>query len=79
MKVRELMRLLEDQDPDADVLLATQRESAVEHRLLGVVFREEMYQLEAGPSPEGDPSDVLLVEGEQLRYGSKAAWQAVRR
>lgn len=73
MKVKELIQALESYDPDAEVLLATQPSWPFENRVFGVVSREEMNPGGLPPS-EGANSDVLLLEGTQLRYGSKAAW-----
>ena len=42
MKVSELIELLEDQDPDAEVLLMTQENWPFENAIEGVAVREEM-------------------------------------
>lgn len=42
MKVHELIAILEDCDPEAEVLLATQPHYPLEFRLAGVTVREEM-------------------------------------
>ena len=78
MKVRDLIQALESHDPDAEVVLCIQSQWPLEATLLGAVSREEMQGPDAAPS-SGSSTDVLLVEGSQLRYGSKAAWQAVGR
>lgn len=91
MKVSELIELLEEQDPDAEVLIMSQQNWPFENAVAGVAVREEM--LRADRDEDGDdndaeeprcergtaPSDVFLVEGEQLRYGSKTAWQVAVR
>jgi len=89
MKVSELIELLEEQDPDAEVLVMSQPNWPFELGLAGVTTREEM--LRADRDEDGDDgdeprlergtakSDVFLVEGEQLRYGSKAAWSVATR
>jgi hypothetical protein len=78
MKVRDLMQALECYDPDAEVILCIQSQWPMESALLAAVSREEMQGQDAPPSG-GSGTDVLLVEGSQIRYGSKAAWQAVGR
>ena len=83
MTVEELIEILEDMDPDAEVLLVHQRQWPFECSLAGVTTREEV----VGPDGEEDPgrdlawnspprrgSDIFLLEGEQLRYGNAAAW-----
>jgi hypothetical protein len=73
MKVKELIQALESYEPDAEVLMATQPSWPFENRVFGVVSREEMSP-DAPPPHDGANTDVLLLEGTQLRYGSKAAW-----
>lgn len=90
MKVSELIELLEEQDPEADVLVMMQEHWPFECRLAGVTTREEILRAdreEDGEDDEDEPrlergtatSDVFLVEGEQLRYGSKTAWSVATR
>ena len=85
MKVSELIELLEEQDPDAEVTLTTQRSWPFEASLLGITTRDEILQADGDEdedAPLGDGcarSDVILVEGEQLRYGSKTAWEVATR
>lgn len=92
MQVRELMAILEDQDPDAEVLLVTQRRWPFEYSLSGVSVRSDMDEADEDEDGEGEdgtprersadgcaPTDVLLVEGSQLRYGSETAWNVARR
>ena len=94
MQVRELMAILEDQDPEAEVLLVTQRQWPFEYSLSGVSIRSEVEEADddedGDDEPEegaprersrddGAPTDVLLVEGRQLRYGSETAWNVARR
>ena len=93
MKVSELIELLEEQDPDAEVLVMMQQNWPFECSLAGVTTREEMLRADRDEDGEGDDddeeeprlergtakNDVFLVEGEQLRYGSKTAWSVATR
>ena len=86
MKVKELMEVLKDLEPDAQVLIASQPNWPFEIELSGVVTRaecgvsgedgrEEPRHTDAGLSP----TDVFLVEGQQLRYGSKTPFRLARK
>jgi hypothetical protein len=90
MKVRDLIEILEDQDPDAEVLIMSQENWPFENAIAGVAVREDFVdeddegeEDEDGTEPEYEkgtaPNDVFIVEGQQLRYGSKAAWNAATR
>ena len=87
MTVSELMNLLEDCDPDAEVLFMSQPNYPFENSIMGVAVRSEISgeddddEDEAPPSPEDGtrPNDVFLLEGQQLRYGSRDAWAAAGR
>lgn len=99
MKVSELIELLEEQDPDAEVLVMSQPNWPFELGLAGVTTREEVLRADrADRDEDGDgddddeeeeeeprvergaaKNDVFLVEGEQLRYGSKTAWSMATR
>ncbi len=90
MKVSELIKLLEEQDPDAEVLVMSQPNWPFELGLAGVTTREEMLCADRDEDGDGDDqeprlergaakNDVFLVEGEQLRYGSKTAWSVATR
>ena len=85
-------RLLEEQDPDAEVLVMMQQNWPFECSLAGVTTRRRCSapiatgrrwrrrrgrgaRLERGTAK----NDVFLVEGEQLRYGSKTAWTVATR
>jgi hypothetical protein len=84
MKVRELIKILNDCDPDAEVLLASQPNYPFEYAVAGVVTREDFLDQDdsEGDEPElpnGERlDDVLLCEGQQLRYGDREAWNNVR-
>ena len=87
MKVKELIEILEDMDQEASVFLASQPNWPFEYSVAGVAVREDFSgdDDEDGGGEERAyergtaASDVFIVEGQQLRYGSKAAWSAARR
>jgi hypothetical protein len=77
MKVRELMRLLAVQDPEAEISLVNQPHYPMEHRISGVVARGDLIDGigVAWRQDEGvAPADVLIVEGAWQRYGVQSAW-----
>jgi len=87
MKVKELIDILEEQDPDAEVLIMSQQNWPFENGVYGVTVRSEM----DGDDEDEDgadttaardgraTNDVFIVEGSQLRYGSKTAWDVATR
>lgn len=76
MKVRELISRLEDFDEDAEVMLVTQENWPFENALIGAVERND-YDNGEDLDDGAKMNDVLLVEGTQLRYGSKEPWEYV--
>ena len=93
MKVNELIEILQEMNPEAEVLVMSQQSWPFENTLAGVCQRQDLVdegELDesAGEdclrntvqdTPELPASDVFLVEGRQLRYGSKCAWDVARR
>jgi hypothetical protein len=84
MKVKTLIALLQNHDPNAEVYLATQPSYPFEHSIGGVACRADLPRepREEGDEPESDggaPSDVFIAEGRQLRYGSKDIWDVASR
>ena len=81
MKVSELIEILENEDPDATVLLAQQPSWPFEYDVRGVVARHEFDEEDdacRGPDDDRRANDVFIVEGSQLRYGNRDAWDAAR-
>jgi hypothetical protein len=76
MTVLQLISILEECDPNANVFIMTQQNYPLEHDLFGVTAREGFSDQE-GDGAKG--SDVLLVEGGHLRYGSRDAWNTAVR
>ena len=88
MTVQELIDILSEQEPDAEVLLMTQQSWPFEYSIFGVTSRAELIGEDTEEEAEapcsgrdGGPAstDVFLVEGTQLRYGSKDAWNVAHR
>jgi hypothetical protein len=71
MNVRDLMTLLADMDPDAEVRLMLQPNYPFEHKLRGVAVRHQFEELD--PSEEG-ANVVFLLEGGQVGYGNSDAF-----
>ena len=90
MKVSELIEFLEEQDPDAEVLVMMQQSWPFECSLAGVTTREEMLRADRDEDVDGDEdeeprlergtatSDVCPVDADQLR-DSRAHRRAHRR
>ena len=85
MTINELISHLEEyreyMGGDAEVRMMTQAAWPFEYDIAGVVSGEE---INSDPLDEGDDNDVeddnivYIVEGQQLKYGSKRAWDLVR-
>ena len=79
MTVNELIERLGDYDGDAEVRIMTQQAWPFENSLYGIISREETHEQEEGDGEayedqDAEATDVFLVEGTQLCYGMKAAW-----
>jgi len=92
MKVRELIEILEELDAEASVYVMSQQSWPFELVSHGVAVREDFTEGDPEDEPhDGERdrwganegalpgNDVFIVEGSQLRYGSKDAWDAARR
>lgn len=83
MTVKELMELLERENPNAEVRMVFQRSYPLEYGVAGVASDAEVAEVEGGDCQE--PGDdraaknvVYVVEGEYGGYGRRAAWDAAR-
>jgi len=98
VKVSDLIDILTECDPEAEVRIMSQEGWPFENRIRGVASRFEFSGEECEcdrridePHEEGCPAtdesypegceanDVFIVEGDQERYGNKAAWEVCRR
>lgn len=84
MTVKQLRDLLEDFDDDANVFIMSQPHWPFEYSVAGAVERREFidgddddYEDTSDDRGELKLNDVFLLEGTQLRYGSKDAWNAI--
>lgn len=83
MMVKELMELLEEESPDAEVRLVFQQSFPHVYSVLGVASDLEVAEVEGGdcqePCNARPAKDVVyLVEGDWLAHGPSAAWVAAR-
>jgi hypothetical protein len=80
MTVQKLSELLQDLDPDAEVLIMSQENWPFECSVKGLVDRNEfepLSEIEEKNSDGRKASDIFIVMGEQLRYGNRDAWNYV--
>lgn len=74
MLVAELIAILESLDPEAKVLMGCQPRWPFEYACTGVTVREAFK--EAEDIKEGENlNDVILLQGNQLRYGADDMWE----
>ncbi len=73
MKVSKLLEFLEDCDPDARVIIAIQPRHPIECHAIGAVVRE---WYDDGIEGAELPNDVIILQGDDIGYGDKAAWDA---
>lgn len=66
-----------DATEESEVLLMTQENYPFENAVVGVCTRQDIED-EDDDEEDGDSQDVFIVEGRQLRYGSKAAWEVAQ-
>jgi hypothetical protein len=71
MTVQELIKVLQDHHPDAEVFIGTQPTYPHEYHVEGIVQRASF----ADDDDNGEPEDVLLLEGEWFQYGNGDAWE----
>jgi hypothetical protein len=83
VKVHESIAILQSFDGEASVYVMSQPHYPFEYDVAGVAVREDIAdedEDEGGvPASDLPGSDVFILEGSQLRYGDKGAWQAARR
>ena len=75
MKVAELISLLEECDPEAEVRLMTQQNYPFEHRMLGIVTRAEMDDSDICECNHriGEPHDEVCAAFEEEVYADGLA------
>jgi hypothetical protein len=86
MTISELMGLLEEYQAehgdDCEVRLMTQQNWPFENRIAGVTSGAEMNEDADEDDDDQDVADdamVYIVEGGQICYGSKRAWETARK
>ena len=76
MKVRQLLDLLAEYSPEAEVRLLHQPRYPLASTLGGVVGESEVRDHEGGELGDDEPEVVYLLEGQPLGYGRSHAWEA---
>jgi hypothetical protein len=83
MTVGDILNALEDYHEDTEVRIMSQESWPFENGIRGVCCREELVS-EYEDEERNDPQDkdkpidtVFIVEGGQICYGSRSAWDAV--
>ncbi len=95
MTIRQLRDLLEQYDEDTEVRLMSQPSWPFEHEFIGVWDPSQSQPSDPPPEwdnvedgewddpdafqPASAEKAVYIVEGEQLAYGSKLAWEEAER
>jgi|TARA_Y100000310_G_C20634570_1_gene790485 hypothetical protein len=72
MTVKELIEMLVQYNPQAEVKIMSQPNNPLEYRVEHACSRAEISDRDGDYDDE--PDDVFIVEGSQLGYGSKKAW-----
>jgi hypothetical protein len=75
VKVRQLLDLLSEYSPEAEVRLLHQPRYPLASALGGVVGESEVREHEGGELGD-EPEVVYLLEGQPLGYGRACAWEA---
>ena len=73
MTVKQLIDLLVDMNPEAEVTMMSQPSWPMEYSLRGVAERQA-FDRKKPQDEKAAPNDVVLIEGQWLRYGSRDAW-----
>jgi hypothetical protein len=73
MTVGELISMLEGLDEEANVFFMSQPNWPFEYSIEDIVERSDFENDETDGKKN---NDVILVEGAQIRYGNKNAWDA---
>ena len=79
MTVGELKELLDQYEDECKIFIMEQPSWPFENGIAGTVQRDEFDQEDdecRRPDDKTQATDVFILEGPQLRYGSKDAWEA---
>jgi hypothetical protein len=71
---RDLISFLQQCNPDAEILLMTQRKDPYENHIAGVVMRADLSGQDGRHEPGMGHDDVFLVVGKRIRQGNPSAW-----
>lgn len=76
MKIKELIEALQNFDDEAEVYIGNQPHYPFENSICGVVARDEFTtSSDFEDEPKGNMNDVFILEGSQVRYGSRKMWE----
>jgi hypothetical protein len=80
MKVQILLELLQGCDPAANMSLCTQPHYPMEHNIAGIATRQDcrLRSRHLHYRDGAEPGDILIVDGNWLRYGELFAWDVAR-
>jgi len=76
VKVRQLLDLLAEYSPEAEVRLIHQPNYPLTSTLGGIVGESEIRAHEGRDLGDDEPEVVFLLEGQPLGYGRANAWEA---
>lgn len=72
MKVKDLLEKLQNADPDAEVVIASQKNYPVLFTVHNVVGSDDV---DTNEHEEGEaPKRVYIAEGSSIGYGRRAIW-----
>jgi hypothetical protein len=77
VKVKQLINFLEDFDQDAEVLIVQQPAYPFEYKLKRILVRTDFEFVVPDTCYGKQVDDVLIVTGDQVRYGSKKCFENV--
>lgn len=77
MKVKDLIKLLETANPNANVVMAIQPNWPLEYSVSGVAKRIDCDEVEL--HDHQSMNDVVLCVGAQLGYGDRSVWDVAQK
>ena len=75
MTKAELIELLAEFPDEAEIRMMTQEGYPLESKVRGVWYSDETEDVDFEPSHAPDHGVIYLVEGRQMGYGTRNAWE----